>query len=376
MCKVHVYLLLGYSVRRADIVQRRPNPRPTWSSRELLAPRVARSPAPAAPRRARRGVGRRNRGRSDNETILEALVTVIGRKEYATSDEGRYWIELPAGELPAPRVGGPAPAGAREERPHRGRARGRGRHHARARRPRSGRGHRGGGRGRARERRRSSSCGRTRRRRRTRSARRTSRMTRRTVTRRTHGSSASSAPPSSTAATSSCAASAIATRTRSSTAPPVPSPGAGPSSGAARHVPDARDQRSTVSKTFTPTCRATSPGGSLDIHTREPPNRFLLQANARRRLQHGEHLRARLGYPAARRTGSGSTTAPQAAKRSTGSEGHASLHGRQPGHAAGKSDQWADGDGLTFNLPERHRQRRGRRLVQAETRAARLRRTA
>ena len=38
------------------------------------------------------------KSRKDNETILEALVTVIGRKEYATSDEqGRYRIELPPG---------------------------------------------------------------------------------------------------------------------------------------------------------------------------------------------------------------------------------------------------------------------------------------
>lgn len=38
------------------------------------------------------------KSRKDNETLLEALVTVIGRKEYATSDlEGRYRIELPPG---------------------------------------------------------------------------------------------------------------------------------------------------------------------------------------------------------------------------------------------------------------------------------------
>lgn len=36
--------------------------------------------------------------RRDDETLLEALVTVIGRKEYGTSDErGRYRIELPPG---------------------------------------------------------------------------------------------------------------------------------------------------------------------------------------------------------------------------------------------------------------------------------------
>src|SRR5262245_6467124 len=38
------------------------------------------------------------KSRKDNETLLEALVTVIGRKDYATSDvDGRYRIELPPG---------------------------------------------------------------------------------------------------------------------------------------------------------------------------------------------------------------------------------------------------------------------------------------
>lgn len=36
--------------------------------------------------------------KKDNETLLEALVTVIGRKEYSTTDvEGRYRLELPPG---------------------------------------------------------------------------------------------------------------------------------------------------------------------------------------------------------------------------------------------------------------------------------------
>lgn len=63
------------------------------------APAVEETLDPARPPPAGKGaVWGTVKSRKDSETVLEALVTVIGKKDYATTDvEGRYRLELPPG---------------------------------------------------------------------------------------------------------------------------------------------------------------------------------------------------------------------------------------------------------------------------------------